>query len=104
MVSCYKHTCSNSYHVPQESDEIEPQHFLDSMEPHLGHGGCIKSADEVAAIVQYVRQHVHSIKHVVTLTYRAMKNARLMVNKCLLLNIIKATKTDSTLERWCGGH
>lgn len=29
-----------------------------------------------------------------------MKNARLMVNKCLLLNIIKATKTDSTLERY----
>ena len=69
------------------------------MEPYLGHGGCIKSVDEVAVIVQYALQHVHSITHVVALTYREMKNARLMVNRCLLLNIIKATKTDSTLER-----
>ena len=53
------------YHIAQESNE-SPQHFLDSMEPHLGRGGCIKNVDEVAAIVQYVLQHVHSIKHLVT--------------------------------------
>ena len=38
----------------QERDEDGPQQFLDSMGPHLGNGGCIKSVDEVAAIVQYV--------------------------------------------------
>lgn len=39
------------------------------------------------------------VLHLLVLIYRAMKDARLMVNKCLLLNIIKATKADSTLER-----
>ncbi|XP_065917118.1 serine/threonine-protein phosphatase 1 regulatory subunit 10-like [Dysidea avara] len=61
-----------------------PESILHSMAPHLGIGGCIKSSEEVAAIVQ------------------AMKDARLMVNKCLLLNIIKATTADSTLESLMG--
>ena len=38
--------------MPQESNDGDPRHFLDTMEPHLGNGGCIKSVDEVAAIVQ----------------------------------------------------
>ena len=38
-----------------------PESILDSMAPHLGIGGCIKSSEEVAAIVQYANFMVISV-------------------------------------------
>ena len=54
--------------------------ILDQLDQHLGQSGCIKTAQEVHSIVS------------------AMKESRMMAKKCTFLNILKATKSHSTLS------
>lgn len=61
---------------------IEPHSVLEQLDPLLGQTGCIKSAKEVGKIVSL------------------MKAAQLLVVRIVILNIIKATRAPSTLERF----
>ncbi|KAL5483956.1 hypothetical protein EMCRGX_G020377 [Ephydatia muelleri] len=54
--------------------------ILDQLDQYLGQSGCIKTAQEVHSIVS------------------AMKESHMMAKKCTFLNILKATKSHSTLS------
>jgi hypothetical protein len=78
-------TTAASAQAPAATAAIDPHSVLEQLDPLLGQTGCIRSSKEVGKIVSL------------------MKTAQLLVVRIVLLNIIKATRAPSTLDRFMDG-